>query len=195
MPSPPGLPDRRGRKVRKAIPDPPDRRGNNGNDGATGPQGNPGADGPMGPQGMPGPPGPSVAAAIVDGVSTLNPGEAATVTTSFDGTSAHFQFGIPRGAAGTDGANGADGAPGIQGPKGDAGEQGPTGPQGPAGEVTAQQLSDGLAATLAFANANSSANTNAVPTLDTPFTNDPPPLADMELLRAKINEMLTAMRR
>ena len=122
----------------------------------------------------------------MDGVSTLNPGEPATVTTGFDGTSAHFQFGIPRGANGADGTNGADGAPGIQGPKGDDGAQGPTGPQGPAGEVTAQQLTDGLAAV----SANSSANTNAVPTLDVPFA-DP----DMETMRAKINEMLTAMRR
>ena len=166
--------------------------GNNGNDGGTGPQGNPGADGPQGPQGTQGPPGPSVAAAIVDGVSTLNPGEAATVTTGFDGATVHFQFGIPRGAAGADGA---DGAPGIQGPQGNDGAQGPTGPQGPAGEVTAQQLGDGLAATLASANASSSANSNSVPTLDTPFTNDPPTLADLEVVRAKINEMLLAQRR
>jgi len=30
---------------------------------------------------------------------------------------------------------------------------------------------------------------------DTPFTNDPPTLADIELLRAKFNEMLLAQRR
>ena len=163
--------------------------GNNGNDGGTGPQGNPGADGAQGPQGATGPAGPSVAAAIVDGVVTLNPGEAATVATSFDGANVHFQFGIPRGAVGSDGAAGA------QGPQGNDGAQGPTGSQGPAGEVTAQQLGDGLAATLASANASSSANSNSVPTLDTPFTNDPPTLADLEVVRAKINEMLLAQRR
>ena len=173
-------------------PGPAGPPGNNGNEGPTGPQGNPGADGAQGPQGVQGPPGPSVAAAIVDGVSTLNPADSATVATSFDGANVHFQFGIPRGAAGTDGA---DGAPGIQGPKGDDGEQGPTGPQGPAGDVTALQLSDGLAATLASANAGSSANTNSVPTFDVPFTNDPPTLADLEVVRAKINEIVLALRR
>ena len=39
------------------------------------------------------------------------------------------------------------------------------------------------------------ANTNAVPTLDTPFANDPPTLADIELLRAKMNELILALRR
>jgi hypothetical protein len=37
--------------------------------------------------------------------------------------------------------------------------------------------------------------TNAVSTLDTPFANDPLSLADGELLRAKINELITALRR
>ena len=71
----------------------------------------------------------------------------------------------------------------------------PAGPQGPVGEVSAQQLADGLAATLSSATADSSANSNPVATLDTPFTNDPPTLADMEVLRAKLNELITAMRR
>ena len=126
---------------------------------------------PVGPQG---PQGPPFANAIVDGVSTLNPGEAATVTTGFDGANVHFNFGIPPGATGADG---------------------PPGPQGPVGEVSAQQLADGLAATLSSATADSSANSNPVATLDTPFTNDPPTLADMEVLRAKLNELITAMRR
>jgi hypothetical protein len=34
---------------------------------------------------------------------------------------------------------------------------------------------------------SSSANSNAVATLDTPFANDPPTLADIELLRVKMN--------
>jgi len=41
----------------------------------------------------------------------------------------------------------------------------------------------------------SSANTNGVATLDTPFTNDPPTLADIEVVRAKINELILAQRR
>ena len=40
-----------------------------------------------------------------------------------------------------------------------------------------------------------SANTNAVATLDTPFANDPPTLADIEVLRAKVNELILALRR
>ena len=50
-------------------------------------------------------------------------------------------------------------------------------------------------AALAAAIAGTSANTNAVVTLDTPFANDPPTLADIEALRTKINEMILAMRR
>ena len=51
------------------------------------------------------------------------------------------------------------------------------------------------AAALATVIAGILANTNAVSTLDTPFTNDPPPLADMEILRTKINELISALRR
>ena len=36
---------------------------------------------------------------------------------------------------------------------------------------------------------------NAVATLDTPFTNDPPTLADIEVMRAKVNELILAARR
>ena len=39
----------------------------------------------------------------------LNPGEPATVQTSFDGSNVRFTFGIPRGS---DGTSGSDGAPG-----------------------------------------------------------------------------------
>jgi hypothetical protein len=36
---------------------------------------------------------------------------------------------------------------------------------------------------------------NAVPTLDTPFTNDPASLADMETMRAAYNSLVLALRR
>jgi hypothetical protein len=36
---------------------------------------------------------------------------------------------------------------------------------------------------------------NSVPTMDTPFTNDRPTLAEFELMRAKINELIFAQRR
>ena len=68
-----------------------------GNDGSQGPQGNNGSDGGQGPQGVPGPP---FSQAVVDGVSTLDPGQPATVQTSFDGSNVRFTFGIPRGQAG-----------------------------------------------------------------------------------------------
>ena len=128
--------------------------------------------GPQGPQGVPGPQGPPFADAVVDAVNTLNPGDSATAGTSFDGSSVHFTFGIPRGADGMNGTNGADGPPG---------------PAGPPGEVNDTQLADAIAGT--------SSNSNAVATLDTPFANNPPTLADIELLRAKINELIAALRR
>ena len=142
-------------------------QGEPGPSGSNGSNGSNGSDGAPGPQG---PPGPSVANSVVDGVATLNPGDPATVSTSFDGTNVHFQFGIPRGATG------GDGPPGSQGP------QGNDGPQGPPGEVTT--------AALATAIAGTSGNSNAVATLDTPFA-DP----DAEALRQKVNELLLAMRR
>lgn len=51
------------------------------------------------------------------------------------------------------------------------------------------------AAQLTTAINGTSANTNGIATLDTPFTNDPLSLADGELLRAKINEIILNGRR
>ncbi len=65
-----------------------------------------------------------------------------------------------------------------------AGEQGI---QGPPGEVTSAQLTAAID--------TSSNNTNAVATMDTAFSNDPASLADMELMRAKYNELVLALRR
>jgi hypothetical protein len=50
-------------------------------------------------------------------------------------------------------------------------------------------------AILATAIAGTSANANAVATLATPFTNDPPTLADMEVMRAAYNALVLALRR
>ena len=49
---------------------------------------------------------------MVDGVNTLEPGEAASVEVGFDGSNVHFTFGIPRGADGHDGNDGGQGSPG-----------------------------------------------------------------------------------
>jgi hypothetical protein len=98
---------------------------------------------------------------VVDSVTTLDPGQQATVGVSFDGSNVRFTFGIPRGSDGTNGSDGAQGAP---------------------GEVTQAQLDTAINGT--------SANTNGVSTLDTPFA-DP----DMEALRQKMNEMILNGRR
>jgi len=50
-------------------------------------------------------------------------------------------------------------------------------------------------AQLAAAIVGTSSNTNAVATMDTPFTTDPPTLADLETVRAKMNEFILAARR
>ena len=123
-----------------------------GNDGSQGPAGNDGSQGPPGNDGAQGPP---FAQAIVDSVTTLDPGNPATVGVSFDGANVRFTFGIPRGS------DGSQGAP---------------------GEVTQAQLDTAINGT--------SANTNAVSTLDSPFV-DP----DLETLRQKLNEMILNGRR
>ncbi|MBL9131640.1 MAG: hypothetical protein JNG86_10600 [Verrucomicrobiaceae bacterium] len=127
--------------------------------GVTGAQGGPGNDGGPGPVG---PQGPPFAQAVVDGVTTLDPGQNATVTVSFDGNNVHFNFSIPRGD------------PGMQGPI------------GLPGEVSQTELNNGLANTLA----QTSANSNAVATLDTPMA-DP----EAEALRQAYNALVLALRR
>jgi len=130
-------------------------RGNDGTNGANGTNGN---DGAMGPP---------FTNFLVDGVTTLNANEPATVAANFDGNAVRLLFGIPRGLDGQNGMNGNDGN---------------TGPQGPPGEVTNSALSNAISGT--------SSNTNAVSTLDTPFA-DP----DAETLRQAYNSLVLAARR
>ena len=168
-----------------AIPaGPQGAEGPQGPEGAPGPIGPEGYDGSVGPQGATGPQGepgptgaqgPPFASATVDGVTTLNPGEPATVQSSFDGSTVHFTFGIPRGA---DGANGTQGLDGPQGP------EGPQGPQGPAGEVTAQQLSEAIATTAV--------NPGGVG----PFTgtfSEPPTQAELNAFAGYVETLRTAL--
>ena len=138
----------------------------------------------------------SINAAQVDSVSVVQAGDPANVTVSVTGSTLHFSFEIPQGAAGADGNPGADGPegpPGQEGPPGGDGSvgaegpQGPEGQQGPPGEVTLAQLNAEIATT--------SANSNAIPTMDTAFTNDPPTLADMETMRAAYNDLVLGLRR
>ena len=133
-----------------------------------------GADGAAGPQG---PQGPAFASAVVDSVTTLNPGDPATVNVYFDGTNVHFSFGIPRGADG------------VQGPAGPDGPQGPTGPQGlqgPQGEVTNQQLISAIATTASD------------PTGIAPYAggfSDPPTQAEMQAFANYVESLRAALER
>jgi len=56
-------------------------------------------------------------------------------------------------------------------------------------------LNPAISSALMFATGISSANSNGVGTLDIPFTNDPPTLSNIELLRTKLNELITVLRR
>jgi hypothetical protein len=55
---------------------------------------------PVGPPGQNGSDGTSVTGAVMDGVNTLNPGDAAQASVSWDGANVRFTFGIPRGQDG-----------------------------------------------------------------------------------------------
>jgi hypothetical protein len=99
---------------------------------------------------------------MVDGVGTESPGSSAWASATLDGSGIlRFNFGIP---------------------------------QGFPGEVTQAQLSNDLANTSNFCIQQSlnqsSNNSNAVTTLDTPFV-DP----DVEAVRQKLNELILALRR
>jgi hypothetical protein len=148
--------------------------GSEGPMGAMGPQGPQGIQGPEGPQGPSGgPPGPEGPQGVQGPVGPEGPPG-------------------PQGVQGPEGPQGPSGGPpgpegpvgpqGPQGPDGVMGPEGPIGPQGPPGEVTQNDLAQAIQGT--------SNNSNAVPTLDTPFA-DP----DAEALRVRLNELIGALRR
>ena len=140
-------------------------RGFTGNDGAAGTPGSNGSNGNDGGTGPQGPQGPPFANALVDSVTTLNPGDNATVQTSFDGSNVRFQFGIPRGQNGNDGGSG---------------------PQGPPGEVTSMQLNSAINGT--------SNNSNAVNTL-VMTVSDPPTVGEVQAIASKLDELILTLRR
>ena len=159
----------------------------------------------------------SVNAAVIDGVQTLLPNEAAYVTLTVTDETLHFLFGIPRGDVGV------QGEPGIQGPPFanavvdgvttlPAGEpatvtvyfdgtnvhfsfgipQGAVGQQGESG-------SQGPPGEVTLAELNNSisgtsSNSNAVATLEIPVS-DPPTQAEVQQVLSKLNELITALRR
>jgi hypothetical protein len=105
----------------------------------------------------------------VDGVTTLDPGQQATVDVTFDGSNVRFQFAIPRG---NDGSNGSDGS------------------QGPPGEVSQSQLDSAISSAIN----GTSANTNGVSTLgqtaDSSYNQ-----SQMQDVLNKLDEFLNAARR
>jgi hypothetical protein len=125
-----------------------------------------GAQGMQGQTGQDGPIGPPFANAIVDGVTTLNAGEPATVGLIFDGSNVRFTFGIPRGSDGATGATGQN------------------------GEVTQVDLSNAITDALS----QTSHNTNHVSTLGLAVS-DPPTQTEMQQIADKLDELITAMRR
>jgi hypothetical protein len=104
----------------------------------------------------------AITGVMVDGVGTESPGSPAWASATLDGSGIlRFNFGIP---------------------------------QGFPGEVTQAQLSNDLANTSNFCIQQSlnqsSNNSNAITTLDTPFV-DP----DVEAVRQKLNELILGLRR
>jgi hypothetical protein len=59
---------------------------------------------------------PTITSAVVDAITTLPAGSAATVDLTLTGSTLHFTFGLPQGAEGTQGIQGFQGEPGAQGP-------------------------------------------------------------------------------
>ncbi len=109
---------------------------------------------------------PGITGVVIDSVTTLPPGEAATVSASIVAGVLHLGFGIPQGAQG------------LQG------EQGSLGATGPMGSVTPQNLDDAIATTAR--------NPNAIP----PFTgtfSDPPTQAEMQAHAAYVETLRAAL--
>jgi hypothetical protein len=183
-----------------------------------------GNDGNNGNDGMQGPPGAPFTNFVVDGVTTLNPTDPATVNLSFDGSQIHFTFGIPRGSEGLQGPGGNDGMQGppgapftnfvvdgvttlnpgepatvIAGFDGNAvrllfgiprGNDGGTGPQGVPGEVTSAELNS----TVTSAVNGTSSNSNAVNTLNL-FAAGSYDETQMQQVMNKLDELILALRR
>ena len=155
---------------------------------------------------------PTITTAQVDAVTTLNPGDPATVGVSIMGSVLHLTFGIPQGV---DGAQGNEGPPGppfanavVDGvttvPAGTPANvgvsfdgtdvhfsfdipQGEPGEQGPAGEVSQGDLESAL-------NTQSSNISNDVSFLNF-SVNDPPTQQDVQMVLDKVDELIQALRR
>lgn len=145
---------------------------------------------------------PTLNAAQVNATNTLSPGASAEASVGVNGSTLEFTFGIPSGAPGAEGPMGPQGEMGPQGPEGPqgptggpAGPEGPPGPQGPPGNdgspgPTGEVSQNDLANAITNVVNGTSNNSNSVATLDTVF-----PDPAMEEMRAKLNELINALRR
>lgn len=147
----------------------------------------------------------TIVAAQIDSVSTLDPGQAATVSVSVNGQTLHFSFGIPRGADGTPGAPGSvinsaqvDSVSSVGSADPASASVSydgsilhftfaiPRGIDGAPGEVTTAALNAAIAGT--------SANTNAVAPLAATADSTYNP-AQMQDVMNKVDEFIAAARR
>lgn len=111
----------------------------------------------------------SINAAVVDGVTTLPPGDPATVSLSVTGNTLHFTFSIPQG---------------------DSGPQGQQGPQGVPGEVTQSDLDNAVLNMLGQSSNNSNGVGNLSMNADVNY--DP---NQLQAVINKLDELINALRR
>ena len=108
----------------------------------------------------------SVSAAVVDGVTTLPPGDPATVSLSLTGTTMHFTFGIPQG------------------------HDGQQGPQGLPGEVSQADLSNAVLNMLGQSSNNSNGVGSIAMNADVNYDHN-----QLQAVINKLDELINALRR
>ena len=163
---------------------------------------------------------PAAIAAVVDGVQTLLPNEAAYVMLTVSAETLHFLFGIPRGDEGVQGEPGIQGEPGVQGPPFANAVVDAVTTLTPSDPATVSVSFDGTnvhfnfgiprgytgadgtpgppgevsLAQLTSAINTTSSNSNAVTTLGL-VVSDPPTQGEMQSLADKMDELILALRR
>jgi hypothetical protein len=172
-----------------------------------------GATGGIGPVGATGPVGPPFTSFVIDNVTTFDPALPATVAAVFDGTNVKLAFGIPRGQQGNEGPQGITGATGATGPAFTNFVVNAVDTLPPGNQASVTTTFDGTAVRFTFgipqgANGSqgiqgvpgpsdlsgTSNNSNGVAALGIAVS-DPPTQAEMQAVVAKIDELITALRR
>ena len=108
----------------------------------------------------------TINAAVVDGVTTLPPGDPATVSLNLSGTTMHFTFGIPQGHTGAEG------------------------PQGLPGEVTQTDLNNAVATMLGESSNNSNGVGSIAMNVDPGYNQ-----TQIQMIVDKLEELINALRR